>query len=455
MKRLFMACTLALAAPMASAAANSDTAQLRREIEQLKADYEQRLHALELRVQKAEAKADAAETAAASVPTATASATTATAPAPTAAAASATGTAFNPAVSVILNGTYGRLSRDPKQYAVPGFALAPEADPGKRGPALGESELVLSANVDDKFYGNLTGAVTPDGAINVEEGYFQTLTLPASLTAKAGRFFSGIGYLNEQHAHVWDFVDAPLAYRALLGNQYGDDGVQLRWLAPTDTFVELGGELLRGDAFPGGNANSNGAGARSAFVHVGGDVGVSNSWRAGLSQLRTTAEDRMTETSAATGNDAFSGHSTINIADFVWKWSPNGNPVYTNFKLQGEYLRRSEAGLFTPSGQATSPYSGVQQGAYLQGIYQFMPRWRVGLRHDWLSADNPGVAFANTTLDTKGHRPKRDSLMVDFSNSEFSRLRLQYNRDQSQAAVDNEWYLQYIMSIGAHGAHQF
>ena len=31
-------------------------------------------------------------------------------------------------------------------------------------------------------------------------------------------------------------------------------------------------------------------------------------------------------------------------------------------------------------------YSGTQQGFYVQGIYQFMPQWRVGYRYDWLSA---------------------------------------------------------------------
>ena len=36
--------------------------------------------------------------------------------------------------------------------------------------------------------------------------------------------------------------------------------------------------------------------------------------------------------------------------------------------------------------------------------------------------------------------------MLDYAPSEFSRLRLQYNRDQSQAEADNQWYLQYIMS---------
>ena len=445
MKRVFMACVLTLAAPLVPAADKTDMAQLHQEIEQLKADYEQRLRALETRVQKAEASAQAAKTDAAAAQTA--------ASAPAASAPTASGTAFNPQVSVVLDGTYGKLARPPAQYAIPGFALGPDAGPGKRGPSLGESELAMSANVDDKFYGELTVSLQPEGGASVEQAFFQTLELPAGLTVKTGRFFSGIGYLNEQHSHVWDFVDQPLAYRAMLNNQYDDDGVQVRWLAPTDTFLEFGGELLRGDAFPGGAATGNGPGARSAFVHVGGDVGISNSWSAGLSQLRTQANNR--ETGVGSLLDKFTGDSTVSIADFVWKWSPQGNPVYTNFKLQGEYLRRVENGSFTPSGQSAASYDGVQRGAYLQGIYQFMPRWRVGARHDWLTADNPGAAFTNTVLDPNNHTPKRDSFMVDFSNSEFSRLRLQYNHDQSQPTTDNQWFLQYIMSIGAHGAHQF
>jgi hypothetical protein len=52
--------------------------------------------------------------------------------------------------------------------------------------------------------------------------------------------------------------------------------------------------------------------------------------------------------------------------------------------------------------------------------------------------------------------PKRTSAMVDFSNSEFSRLRFQVNKDESRPdQKDTQWYLQYIMSLGAHGAHSF
>jgi hypothetical protein len=54
-----------------------------------------------------------------------------------------------------------------------------------------------------------------------------------------------------------------------------------------------------------------------------------------------------------------------------------------------------------------------------------------------------------------GHDPRRYSAMVDYSPSEFSRLRLQYNRDESQPTADDQIYVQYIMSIGAHGAHKF
>ena len=45
--------------------------------------------------------------------------------------------------------------------------------------------------------------------------------------------------------------------------------------------------------------------------------------------------------------------------------------------------------------------------------------------------------------------------MLDFSHSEFSRLRLQYEYDQSTSKGDNLWMLQYIYSLGSHGAHQY
>ncbi|HEX6720748.1 MAG TPA: hypothetical protein VF107_04225, partial [Burkholderiaceae bacterium] len=146
---------------------------------------------------------------------------------------------FNPAISLILSGLYTHTSQDPADYTITGFARPEDAEigPGTRGFSLSETELNFSASIDPWWRGAASIALTPDNEVELEEAFVQTTALGHGLTLKAGRFLSNVGYLNPQHAHVWDFVDAPLAYQAMLGGQLGDDGIQLNWLAPLDTFV--------------------------------------------------------------------------------------------------------------------------------------------------------------------------------------------------------------------------
>jgi hypothetical protein len=160
--------------------------------------------------------------------------------------------------------------------------------------------------------------------------------------------------------------------------------------------------------------------------------------------------------------NAFSGTSKIWVADFVWKWAPHGNATRTNFKLQGEYFRRKEGGDLTYDvnaaslGTAADAYSSSQSGGYLQGVYQFMPRWRAGLRYDRLDAGSVDYAANNAYLDRPVFKPGRSSLMFDYNPSEYSRMRLQLNRDRSMQGIDeNQVLLQYVMSLGSHGAHKF
>ncbi len=406
-------------------------------------EYEQRVRELEQRVKQLEAGG---------------------APGATGHGAPAAPNAFNPAISVVLNARYAAFERDPATHALPGFALGPDVGPGERGLSLGESELVFDANIDPSFYGNLTLALAPAGReteVDLEEAYIQTLALPPGLTVKAGRFNSRIGYLNEFHPHADDFADRPLPYRAMLANSagdegaYADDGVQLRWVAPVEAFLELGTELFRGQSFPAGGAAHRGKGAYTAFMHVGGDIGANHAWRLGVSHLNADAENRATGNETAP--DLFTGSSTLNGVDFIWKWAPNGNSRNRNLKLQAEYFTRDEDGTFDPASSGTPlTYKGKQKGWYAQAVYQFMPRWRVGLRTDRLKADAVNAALAGTVLDRQGHDPKRTSAMADFSNSEFSRMRFQVNKDESRLnRKDTQWYLQYIMNLGAHGAHSF
>jgi hypothetical protein len=363
-----------------------------------------------------------------------------------------------------LQGRYANLSQDPDRYAIAGFQQAPDIGPGKRGLSLSESELAISANVDDKFAANLIVSLSPDNTVEVEEAYGFMPSLANGLVPKFGRFFSGIGYLNEQHQHVWDFIDAPLAYQAFLGGQLAQDGAQVKWVAPTETFVELGAEIGNGVNFPGNDRDRNGAGSASIFAHVGGDVGASNSWRAGLSYLTARPRGQVSTQLDTAGNladVALSGSSHLAIADFVWKYAPNGNAQQTNFKLQGEYFQRRERGDLTydPNealGRAsTDAYSASQSGWYLQGVWQFMPLWRVGARYDRLNPGHPDYGTNADLLDI-GFHPDRATAMVDYTPSEFSRFRIQYANDRTRPGVtDHEFFLQYILTLGAHGAHRF
>jgi hypothetical protein len=72
-----------------------------------------------------------------------------------------------------------------------------------------------------------------------------------------------------------------------------------------------------------------------------------------------------------------------------------------------------------------------------------------------LATDSPGPAFDGSLLEAPLTDPRRYSLMLDWANSEFSRLRLQFTRDEAGFEDDNQLGLQYTHSIGAHGAHSF
>jgi hypothetical protein len=261
--------TLALACsnPSAALAAGGEQAAiaaLRADVAAMRADYEARIAQLEARLASAEAALQTAAAAPASA-----------APEPAAApAAASSASAFNPAISAILQGRAAAIGGPDGSRDIPGFLLGGEAGVGPEGLSLGETELALSANADDKFFGLVTVSLAADDGeteVELEEAYLQTLALPAGFTLRAGQFFSGIGYQNGKHSHAWDFVDPPLVYEALLGGQLRDAGAQLSWVAPTDTYLQLGAELLRGENFPAGGAAHDGAGAWSLFGRVSGE----------------------------------------------------------------------------------------------------------------------------------------------------------------------------------------
>lgn len=425
--------------------AGDDLELLRQQFSEMKKEYEQRINLLEQKLQPINNNVQLQ-------------------PKPAKASNS-----FNPAISLILDGRFASFDRDAGQYELPGYGLGGEAGLGEEGLSLGHTELAISGNVDDKFFGKVTLAIDEhDGEteLELEEAFLQTLGLGHGLTLKFGRFFSAIGYLNEQHEHAQDFADAPLIYRALFGNQLIDDGLQVSYIAPTDVYLEFGAEVLRGSRFPAGG-EQEGIGAWTTFANIGGDIGIEHSWLLGFSHWQSNGIDGRESGGHSHGGGtaetpSFSGDSKINAIDFVYKWAPAGNPKERNFKFQFEYFDRQEDGSVTllnsgPPIESTS-LDGDQQGWYAQAIYQFMPQWRTGLRYDWLDSNNRGSdtgVLTEAGLSNEGIRPKRASIMVEWLPSEFSRVRLQFNRDKSYEKSDNQFFLQYTHSLGSHGVHQY
>lgn len=456
---------VSLASATSAFAQDQDFARIREELKELRDRYERRIEDLERRLAQAESKFAANAPAAGRAE-------------PVATPARGGGNAFNPDISLILQGTLSGAARDPNQYQITGFVPSGgEVGPPKRGFGLAETELVMSASIDPYLRGAAIASLAPDGGVQVEEAYFQTQSLPDGFTAKGGRFFSALGYLNEQHQHAWDFQDAPLPYRAFLGGKLRQDGLQLKWVAPTDLFLELGAELSAGDRFPGNDRNKNGIGGSAVFAHAGGDIGASLAWRAGASLVRTSANARSyDDTDSLGGNvtNTFTGNARLWALDAVLKWAPNGNATQTNFKLQGEYLRLRQDGelAYNDSAQAAPQFGtpfrdgfrSAQSGWYVQGVWQFYPRWRIGYRHDALSYGRVNIGIVDNGSGPRAadfpvlaaYSPKRNTMMFDFSASEFSRFRLQYALDNSRIGpTDRQWLLQYIHSLGAHGAHKF
>ncbi|NCC22923.1 MAG: hypothetical protein EOM26_10765 [Alphaproteobacteria bacterium] len=359
-----------------------------------------------------------------------------------------TDNSFNPAIGVMLQGKYKAFSENEADLA--GFAVGHEGERGEEGLSVEHTELNFSASVDDKFYGSTTIALAEhhgETEVELEEAFIQTLALPYGASLKGGRFFADIGYLNAHHAHSDDFADRPLPYRAFLNGAYNDDGLQASVILPSDLYAEVGAGLFRGKDFPAGGNEGSDVGSWTAFARTGGDIGDNTAWRAGASALLADVQSR----AANEGNITFRGDSDLYIADVRLTFAPTGNANRQELILQGEYFWRDENGAYNDVA-----FDESQRGWYAQTVYKFAPQWRVGARYSELHADAVPAGLAGTALDDGGHDPWAATVMGDWTNSEFSRLRLQYSYEElANELEDNQLTIQYIMSIGAHGAHPF
>ena len=466
-------------------AADGDLNSLRAEIAQLKQAYEQRIAALESRLQLAEKNGSPEKAASPAVES-------------VGAGNASSGSSFNPQISLILDGVFFRDNRrgdSVERYEhLDGINHAHDHEGHahgalERGFNLRATELVFSATVSPHFDAAAMLTVSEHGDVELEEAYFDTRSLPYGLKVRAGKFLSGIGYLNAQHPHTWDFVDQNLPYRTLLGD-HGllDTGVRLSWLPKTGSwYTQLGVELLQGkeqtfatsgENAPGeradgqalaGTAAGNLSGQKSGprmttfFAKFGPDLGNNHALQFGAWLARSNQHQEVhdhTDEDPTAFAHALEGKGKAWGVDAVYKYDAGRFGGQGNLKLVGEYLRLNKdlrIAFHELGGLVGQKRDFTQDGAVIQANYGFLPHWQAGLRYDVTGLTNR-VDGPTGKLDDYD-KSDRWTFALTRQIDHFSLLRLQFSR--ANLAVDgvrekdNQLFLQYQHSLGAHGAHAF
>ncbi len=274
--------------------------------------------------------------------------------------------------------------------------------------------------------------------VNVEEAYLEWVALPFNMRLRVGKFRQQYGTLNRWHRHSLPSVDSPFALQNIFGHEgLVGIGVGMDWQLPR-LWASSNGltvEITNADnptAFAGADWND------PAFLirHTGFfDLGADSYLDLGLNW-------------AFGPNDA-SGERTTDVygADLAFVWEPVNRAKYRNLELRGEYIR-------TRFEEEDATVSSDSFYAYLSR--RLSRRWSLGFRYD--DAELPWDRFElfDEVAFREGLRERALTPFVTFWQSEFVRLRLQYQNVSRDFAFprgdrrDEKVWLQATFAAGPH-----
>ncbi|MGB5159873.1 MAG: hypothetical protein WBP10_07630 [Thermoanaerobaculia bacterium] len=279
-----------------------------------------------------------------------------------------------------------------------------------------------------------------EGAIgvNVEEAYMEWVALPFHTRLQVGKFRQQYGTLNRWHRHALPSVDTPFALQHVFGHGLIGLGIGLDWqlgkLWATNNGLTL--QITNADnsvAFAGSDWND------PAFLlrHTGFfELGPDSYFDLGLNWTR--------------GPNTETGDEKTDIYgfDFAYVWEPTNRARYRSLEFRGEYIHTNYDTGDTASIASDSYY------AYLFG--RLSRRWIVGLRYD--NAELPGFNFHIYDPEEfrEGLKDTGWTPFLTYWQSEFVRLRLQYQRidrdfiSPKGPKQDNRLWLQVTFSAGPH-----
>ena len=298
---------------------------------------------------------------------------------------------------------------------------------------LNEVEFSFESAIDPYAKANFYYSIGEDAATGeftseIEEGYLTTLSLPAHLQLKAGRFKQNVGRVNPVHSHALPFIDLPDPYVNYFGDEgLKGDGLSLSWLIPNHSFYQ---ELT----FEGTSVSENPSFTRNRMLFLGH---LKNFWD--LSD-NATVELGLT---GMNGENDFGKSTNLYSIDLTYKWKPVQFNTYKSLVFQNE-IYFSNANLDSVRVNTKGFYSMLS--------YQLSKRLFLVGRYDYSNAP-----YAKTYVQQSG------DLTLGWYATEFQKIEVSGKYTTVNEPVEEfnheenffQGYLRWIFIIGSHGAHQY
>lgn len=295
---------------------------------------------------------------------------------------------------------------------------------------INEAEFSFQSVVDPYARADFfltAGRDTASGKFNVdlEEGYVTTLSLPAHLQLKAGKFRSAMGRINPVHPHALPFISLPDAYVNYFGEGINDEGASLSWIIPNSLFYQ---ELVV--QFTDGPIE-NPSFSRS--------VGNTYFEMAHLKNFFDLSDNATLELgfSGMTGKNFYELRSNIGAIDLTYKWKPVQFNTYKSFTWQSEaYFSNANVSgdtIVNSFGMYSFVNFQFSKRLFFTGMYSYSDKpYTAGTHENSFSATIGWYA-------------------TEFQKVEIEGITTSGNKITNQSRVQMRW----IFVIGTHGAHQY
>ena len=295
---------------------------------------------------------------------------------------------------------------------------------------INEAELSLQSVVDpyaraDFFFTVGKDPLTGKFNFDLEEGYLTTLSLPAHLQLKVGKFRSALGRINPVHPHALPFISLPNAYSNYFGEGINDEGASLSWLIPNSLFYqELVVQFTDG---PIDNPSFSRSVGNTYFelAHLKNffDLSANVTLELGFSGM--------------TGSNFFNFRTNIAAMDLTYKWKPVQFNTYQSFTWQSEaYFSNaniSKENIVNSFGMYSFINFQFSRRLFFTGMYSF--------------SNKPYSAST---------RENSYSTTIGWYATEFQKIEIEGKTTSSNMEKEhNQILLRWIFVIGTHGAHQY